>query len=403
MYFFYYVPVGIDTGTRRFPMMTVFFASVCTAVFVLNRYFPYASPFDFTYYIYYPGFSHWSVAVAAAFLHMGYLHLIGNLVYLLLFGWYLEDRLGAAQYILLYMGAAFAGNLAQGWYNVNVLHLGSMGIIGASGAVSGILGAFLVRFYVSRVRIAYWVFLPLQAYTRAGRAEVPIVFALALWVLLQLTRGLVQLEGASANVAYLNHIVGFFFGVMFTLATGGWREARREAHRIRADRCLRKGEPRGAQEELSLYLADKPDDGHAHAELARVLVQVGDDTEARAHYRKACELLLEARERGDCEDTFAQAIRGFPTFVLSPDPQLDLAFGLERNLKHDMALKAYQNFERNYPDHKEAPFSLLRTANLFRSAFFDTDRAKLCYQQLIKRYPDDEWVDFAREQVRLLA
>jgi membrane associated rhomboid family serine protease len=401
MYFFYYMPVGIDAETRRFPVMTVFFSVLCTFIFVVNRYFPHATPFDFNNFIYFPGFSGWTAALAAAFFHVGYLHLIGNLIYLLLFGWYLEDRLGTASYSFLVMGSAVLGNLAQGWYNIHVLGV-NLGIIGASGAVSGIMGAFLVRFYISRVKIAYWVFMPLLAYTKAGRVEVPIVFALALWVLLQVTRGLVQLESASVSVAYLTHIVGFFVGVVYTLATGGWKEARAEAHHIRARRHLRKGEFYGAQDELSGYVAARPDDGRAHAELARVQVQAGDEIGAKASYLKACEILLRSQYRGECEEVYEQAVRGFPDFTLSSEPHLDMAFGLERNLKFDLALTAYRNFTLRYPRHKEAPFTLLRAANLHANAFADPDQARHCYRSLIERYPEDDWVDFAREQVRML-
>jgi membrane associated rhomboid family serine protease len=400
MYFFYYMPVGIDAETRRFPVLTVFFASACTAAFVLYRFFPAAV--DFSYLVFYPGYSHWPMAISAAFLHVGYLHLIGNLVYLLLFGWYLEDRMGTIGFLILYLGSALVGNLAQGWYNVNVLKLDTMGIIGASGAVSGILGGFLVRFHISRVRIAYWVFLPLLAYTRAGRTEVPIVFALALWVLLQLTRGLVQFEGAAATVAYLTHLAGFGFGMVWTLATGGWKEARIEAHRTRAKRYLRQGEFHGAQGELARYVAGRSDDGQAHAELARVMIQAGDDLGAKANYLKACELLLWSQERGECEEIYEQAVRRYPHFVLSRELQLDLAYGLERNLKYRLALKAYENFARSYPTHKEAPFTLLRAANLFCKTFSDPGRAKQCYKELIEKYPEDAWVDFAREQMRVL-
>lgn len=401
MYFFYYMPVGIDAERRRFPAMTVLFSVLCALIFLVNRYAPHATPFDFNNFIYYPGFSGWPAAMAAAFFHVGYLHLIGNLAYLLLFGWYLEDRMGSVSFALLYLGAAVLGNLVQAWYNIHVLGV-AMGIIGASGAVSGVMGAALVRFYVSRVKIAYWVFMPLLAYNRVGRVDVPIVFALVLWVLLQVARGIAQLEGSSLGVAHMTHLVGFAFGVAYTLATGGWKEARAEAVRVRARRHLRKGDFFGAQEELTRYVATRPDDGSAHAELARVQILTGDDIGAKASYLKACEMLLRSQDRSECEDAYGQALRGFPDFVLSPEPHLDVAYGLERNLKPELALKAYENFARRYPHHKDAPFVLLRAANLHSGVFADAPRAKRCYQSLIERYPDDAWTDFAREQVRLM-
>jgi len=222
-------------------------------------------------------------------------------------------------------------------------------------------------------------------------------------VLLQVARSLVQLGGTSLGVAYMTHLAAFAFGIAYTLATGGWREARSEAYYVRARRHLRKGDFFGAQEELSHYVATRPDDGNAHAQLARVQIQTGDEIGAKASYLKACEILLRSQDRSECEDTYSQALRGFPDFVLSPEPHLDMAYGMERNLKPELALKAYENFTWRYPRHKDAPFTLLRAANLHANAFADGARARRCYQMLIERYPEDDWVDFAREQVRKMA
>ena len=401
MYFFYYVPVGVDVRTNRFPVMTVFMALVCAAVFTVARYFPASTLFDPYELIYYPGYSGWLTAFGAAFLHFGWVHLIGNLIYLVLFGWYLEDRLGTALYMTLVLGAAGVGNFAQGLYNVNLLGIDT-GIIGASGAVSGILGAFLVRLPRARVRIAYWVFAPLLAYTKAGRVYLPVIFAIAIWIILQVSRSLVQFEGASTRVAYMTHIAGFAFGVVFTSLTGGWRKGRQEAHLIRAQRYLRAGEYFGARDEFSSYLDYQPEDGEVHAQLARVQVQSEDELGARASYLMACELLLRDGQRCRAEAVYREAVRGFSGFTLSSEPHLDIAFGLERNLKLETAITAYENFVQQNPEHSEAPFALLRAANLHIKLFGATDKALASYRELISRYPQDVWVEYAREQLRVL-
>jgi membrane associated rhomboid family serine protease len=401
MYFFYYLPVGVDAERRRFPVITAVFATICAAVFVMNRFFGGATPLDFRNFIYYPGLSGPEVAVAAAFFHLGTMHIAMNLVYLVLFGSYLEDRLGSLTYALLFLGAALVGNMAQGWYNLTALHTGA-GIIGASGAVSGILGAFLVRLRHHRVKIAYWVFAPLLAANRAGTHNLHVVFALALWVLLQVVRSLVQLQGAAMNVAYMTHLAGFAFGVAATIAVGGWRAGKVEGHWVEAKRYLRRGEFYGAQDEFLRYAAARPEDGDAHAALARTHVQCGDRAGARVGYRRACERYLTTGRRGDAEAVYAEALRAFPEFSLTAERQLDLCFGLERNLKPDLALRAYEAFLRACPDHGEAPFALLRAANLL-SKQGDAARARDCYETLVARYPDDPWADFAREHARRLA
>jgi len=401
MYFFYYVPVGVDVTARRTPVMTTFFTVACVAVFVLNKYFRDAFPVDFYQFIYYPGYSPWAIAAAAAFLHFGYVHLLGNLLYLVLFGRYLEDRLGPIVFTAVYLGAAVVGNMLQAYFNIHVLKI-NVGIIGASGAVSGLLGAFLVRLYRSRVRVAYWVFAPLLAYTKAGRADVPLVVAMGFWFLMQSVRSLLQFEGASANVAHVTHIAGFIFGAVLTILVGGLQRGREEALLINARRYVSRGDYYAARGELGKYTELRPYDGDARAELARVMVQSGDGGE-KAQYQRACELLLKYGQRGRAESVFEEALRGSPEFVLPAKQQLDLAFGLERNLKFGAALAAYRNFAGRYPDHPEAPFALLREANLHLDSFGNRDTARRCYKVLIEEYPSDAWVDYAREQVRRLA
>ncbi|HEX6792103.1 MAG TPA: rhomboid family intramembrane serine protease [Candidatus Krumholzibacteria bacterium] len=401
MYFFYYLPVGIDAETRRFPFATVLATVACVAVFVANKFFPTALPFNFSEWIYFPGYSGFLTTFSAAFLHFDWFHIISNLVYLVLFGRYLEDRLGTVVFALVFAGSAILGNLVQGWYNLNVLHTNA-GIIGASGAVSGLMGAFLVRLRYHNVRIAYWVFAPLMAINRAGRSELHVVFAMAMWVLIQVVRGLVQLEGAGGNVAYLTHVSGFAFGLAAMLVTGGWARGSAEGHLVKAKRYLRRGEYYGAQDEFARYAKARPHDGEAQASLARTSLPCGDREGAHAAYRNACEQLLASGQRGRAESVYMEASRAFDRFALGPDAHLDLAFGLERNLKPVAALKAYESFVGVYDGHTEAAFALLRAANIHARAG-RLDRARFCYEQLVARYPQSEWSEFATEHARRLA
>jgi membrane associated rhomboid family serine protease len=401
MYFFYYFPVGVDAEVRRLPVLTVSCTAICVAVFVLHKFFAGSIPFDFRNYIYFPGYSSLGPALAAAFLHFDYLHVTTNLLYLFLFGRYLEDRLGPLGFAMVFLGAAMFGNVAQGWYNIHVLHTHA-GIIGASGDVSGVLGAFLVRMRHHRVMIAYWVFAPLLATNRVGKSELHAVAAIGLWVLIQVVRGLVQLEGASPNVAYVTHVAGFAFGVTVAMVVGGWTKGRVDGHLLKARRCLRRGDFWGAQDELQHYAAARPADGEAHVSLARARAQCGDRTGARASYAAGCECHLGAGQRGDAERAYVEASRSLPDFVLAADRHLDLCFGLERSLKAEAAIRAYQSFVRVYHDHSEAAFALLRAANLHAKRG-DIARAYDCYAAIPLHYPDDTWAEFAAEHARRLA
>lgn len=403
MYFFYYFPVSIDTRLRRFPVMTYCYACLCVGVFVLNRYFYGSVPFDFLNFVYSPYNPSLIVAMAAAFLHFGYMHLISNLVYLLIFGRYVEDRLGPVLFTLLYLSSSIVGNVLQVQFNIEVLHQPVTGIIGASGAIAGVLGAFVVRFYSNRLKIAYWVFLPLQAYTRMGNVYVPAVLAVALWMVLQVAQGLLQVGGIALNVAYVTHISGFIWGMGLAVAFGQHRQAKVEAIWQRAQRYLAKGETYAAQGELIRYVSFRPDDPAGYAALARLMAVAGDGGGAIRNYREAMGRYLALKERGRAEKIFGEAVTGYPEFTLTAGEQLDLAYGLERNLKPGLAVKAYHNFATRFPDHPEAPFALLREANLRWHTFQEEEHAARCYRKLIRQYPEDEWVDYANEQVRILS
>jgi TolA-binding protein len=75
---------------------------------------------------------------------------------------------------------------------------------------------------------------------------------------------------------------------------------------------------------------------------------------------------------------------------------------LERNLKSDAAIRAYESFVRAYPDHPEAAFALLRAANLHAKQG-DLARARDCYQAIPRHYPNDTWAEFAAEHARRLS
>ena len=398
VYFFYYVPVGIDQKLRKVPVMTYAYTALCILLFVTYKFFAGSVPFDFYRLVYFPDEANVITAVTASFLHFGYLHLLGNLVYLFLFGRYVEDRMGVVFFSSIFIGCAGVGNLLQGIFNTHVLHDPYMGVIGASGAVSGLLGAFTIRFLSSRMEIAYWIFMPLQAFTRAGKAQMPVIFAVALWFAMQAARGLIQFGGFGGQVAYVAHISGFLLGAVSAIAAGHYAEGRVDGLLQRASRYLKKGESYAAQGDFIHYIERRPDDPAGYAGLARAMAMSRDGDGARRNYRKACELLLKFGQRGDCESVYQEASRGYEDLALSEDCHLKLAFGLERNLKPKLAVRAYEVFAGKYPKNSESPLALLRAAGIHINTFEDPEKADSLYARLIDDYPEDTWVDFAKEQ-----
>jgi membrane associated rhomboid family serine protease len=147
--------------------------------------------------------------VRSMFFHGGWAHLIGNMLYLWLFGDNLEDRMGVVLFLFLYFLGGFVASLAQIIVNPNSL----VPMIGASGAIAGVLGGYLILF--PGVRVRGIILLGLFART----AEWPAWAVLGLWFILQLFNGAVALgvqTGATGGIAFFAHIGGFITGLILT-------------------------------------------------------------------------------------------------------------------------------------------------------------------------------------------
>jgi membrane associated rhomboid family serine protease len=160
--------------------------------------------------------------VAGLFLHAGWLHLAGNMLFLWIFGNNVEDRLGRLPFLGFYVAAGIAASLAQAWADPT----SPLPLVGASGAIAATLGAYLVLW--PRARVLSLVFLGFFYQL----VEVPAVILLGLWFLFQLIDSLGSLGGTAAGggVAFFAHIGGFAIGAAVGLLArargpGGSRRA----------------------------------------------------------------------------------------------------------------------------------------------------------------------------------
>ncbi len=143
------------------------------------------------------------------FFHGGWAHLIGNMLYLWLFGDNIEDRMGIPLYLFLYFLSGFGATIAQVLFDPN----SQIPMVGASGAIAGVLGAYLVMFPGVKVR----GIIPLGWFARW--VEWPAWAVLGLWFVLQLFNGAVSVgvqTDVSGGVAFFAHIGGFVAGMILT-------------------------------------------------------------------------------------------------------------------------------------------------------------------------------------------
>jgi rhomboid family protein len=145
----------------------------------------------------------WSTLVTSMFLHGGWMHLGGNMLYLWIFGDNLEKVMGHVRFLVFYLVCGVAAALAHIAFNTR----SNVPTVGASGAISGILGGYMMMFPRNRVRVL----------TNRGVAAVPAFVMLGLWIVIQLVSGLgavATTEETGGGVAFMAHVGGFVAGLI---------------------------------------------------------------------------------------------------------------------------------------------------------------------------------------------
>lgn len=211
------IPLRDTIRSRRFPVVTVTIIVINVLVFlyqaslprealeVLVRSYGLIPARDLPRLLDHPfSIATYTPFVTAIFLHGGWFHVLGNMLYLWVFGDNVEDSMGRGKFVLFYLLVGFAGSLAH-----MITSPGSpVPTIGASGAVAGILGAYFISFPRSRVLALIPVFIFFTL------VEIPAVVFLVLWFGIQLLSGVASLAVTGQTVAWWAHIGGFLAGVL---------------------------------------------------------------------------------------------------------------------------------------------------------------------------------------------
>lgn len=146
----------------------------------------------------------WLTVIVSMFLHGGWIHLGGNMLYLWIFGNNIEDRLGGVRFIGFYLASGLAAALGQ----VVAAPTSAVPLIGASGAIAGVLGAYLVMYPRARVLTLIPIFFIFEL------ISVPAVFVIGVWFLMQVAQGVgsISNQANAGGVAWWAHVGGFLAG-----------------------------------------------------------------------------------------------------------------------------------------------------------------------------------------------
>ncbi|MBI2033408.1 MAG: rhomboid family intramembrane serine protease [Candidatus Levybacteria bacterium] len=213
------IPISDSVPSIRFPFINVFLIIITVYVFYLELTSPTQELFISSYAlipstINFQDYHTLFPFITAIFLHGGFLHIASNLLFLWVFGDNVEGYLGWFLYIVLYLVSGIAGNLVQYF----IMPSSQIPILGASGAIAGVLGAYYLLFPHSRIK----TFVPFFGFFYS-MLEIPAGFMLAYWFVLQLVSATASLPGMAASeggVAFWAHVGGFAAGVLIVKLLG---------------------------------------------------------------------------------------------------------------------------------------------------------------------------------------
>jgi membrane associated rhomboid family serine protease len=212
------LPIGDDNSTRRItPVVTYALIALNVLVFFLelNNGDAFINRWAFipTRFLSNP-VGDLPTLFTSMFMHAGWMHLLGNMLYLWIFGDNVEDRLGHALFTLFYILCGLGATFAQLAFSAG----SNIPNLGASGAIAGVLAAYILMFPRGRVRVMM------------GRAVIPMsaFIVIGFWFLLQIFSGVNTLAASSqteGGIAYMAHIGGFVTGLLLTWLLGRSRRA----------------------------------------------------------------------------------------------------------------------------------------------------------------------------------
>jgi membrane associated rhomboid family serine protease len=302
--------------------------------------------------------------LTANFLHGGWMHLIGNMWFLWLAGFVLEDVWGRWVYSAFYLIAGVAALQFWAWSNP-----GSIApTLGASGAVAALMGAFLVRFPKMKIEMAYLLFFRLYRFKAAA------YWLLPLWLFSEIFYG--SLSGSSGGVAHWAHVGGFLFGALAAVAIQhsgleqkankaieekvGWTN---DTELEQASGLMEHGQLAEAQVILANYVAAKPNSLDAWSLLRQIYTRQNDMRNYLEATIKTCALHLRAHEVETAFQDYAEFLNSGGS-KMPAATWLELCKGAEEMHDFERAFAEYQQLAQAYPAERQSLTAQLSAARL---------------------------------------
>ena len=202
------IPLRDVIPSRTTPVVTISLIALNVLAFLYQLSLGDAVNEFIVYFGLVPAAFSWVAVFTSMFLHGGFLHVGGNMLYLWIFGDNVEDRMGHGRFLVFYLLCGIAAALAQAALNPDSV----VPMVGASGAIAGVMGAYFVLYPYSRIVTLVPIFVFIQI------MEIPAIFFLGIWFLMQFLSGVGSIATAvngepAGGIAFWAHVAGFLTGV----------------------------------------------------------------------------------------------------------------------------------------------------------------------------------------------
>ena len=404
------IPFRTDRSLRTVPYVTYTLLFLNILIFLCTE--PYS-------YVQYDAFiTRWGLTlsphpsllclVTYGFIHYDASHLLGNMLIFWIVGTVLESGIGSVLFLLVYCSSLIGAVLLYGLIG-RLFHPESLAspLIGASGAIAGVIGVAMVRYYHIRIRMIVLIPNVLGIIPAIPAYPFPLFFWVPFWAYAaywggkELLAGLLQLQAQGGdNVAHWAHLGGMGLGLLAALLLRSFQEGQRESTLEDSARQAALGLSQRSFEELQRLLREHPEDPEVLEAMAGVVMAHGDPEGSRTLYLHAIPLFLQQGLALRAAISYLNVLRAFPLTSFLPRDQLALSSSLESQRHFPEAAQAFALIAEQYPESVEAQTALLRAAQIHARYLHDPARAIDLLRHLVQHYPDSPWHALAQDRLR---
>jgi membrane associated rhomboid family serine protease len=395
---FFFLPLGTTRPRWRTPYLTYGLIAACVLVYLaqMGSEDPFGAAFV-------PAHPSVTGLIASMFMHAGLVHLIGNMIFLWLFATLVEDVFGPwlllGFYLASHVGAVVLHMLVTALFSPGAL---DRPIVGASGAIAGIMGLSAICFLRTKVRIWYFVWY-WYFFMRRGVVEIGAPVFVGLWAAWELLQGtLTAGSGAASGTAHWAHIGGFAIGL------GGALAFKLRARVVYSDLVdgrrpvTSEFEAFSQAGELEQMVERSPDNADAWYALGRAREASGRLERAGEAYSRALGLFLRERRGAQAVEAYA-AMKEYQALPALPDAMLFvLACSLEDARRKKDAFGMFRHLIATGSPGPQAETVLIRAAQIAGELPGYRVHAVECYERLLKEFPYSSWCGLATERLAKL-